>query len=193
LHSPGDEEIDRWPDRLERATALLEASWFATSDRDRERFRQFRHAVPELVNEIVRRRGFLKLGSDYAVPLPRNREMLVYYRRRLEKEFPGQYVIFGHIGDAHLHVNLLPPSQTLFERGKELMREFANFAVELGGTVAAEHGLGKRKAPLLRIQYKPAHIEAMKEVKRRFDPHWLLGRGTLFEEDSSIGHPIPVI
>ncbi len=52
--------------------------------------------------------------------------------------------------------------------------------VELGGTVGAEHGLGKRKAHLLEIQYAPEHIEAMRAVKRRFDPQWLLGRGNLF-------------
>jgi D-lactate dehydrogenase (cytochrome)/glycolate oxidase len=60
------------------------------------------------------------------------------------------------------------------------MVEFARKAVELGGTVSAEHGVGKRKAGLLEIQFSPAEIEAMKQVKRRLDPQWLLGQGTLF-------------
>ena len=47
----------------------------------------------------------------------------------------------------------------------------------LGGTVSAEHGLGKRKAHLLALQYTPEQIEAMKDVKRRLDPQWLLNRG----------------
>jgi FAD/FMN-containing dehydrogenase len=55
--------------------------------------------------------------------------------------------------------------------------------VSLGGTVGAEHGLGKRKAHLLKIQYTPEEIDAMKAVKRRLDPNWLLGQGTLFEEN----------
>jgi D-lactate dehydrogenase (cytochrome)/glycolate oxidase len=46
--------------------------------------------------------------------------------------------------------------------------------------VSAEHGLGKRKAGLLEIQFSAAEIEAMKQVKRRLDPQWLLGQGTLF-------------
>jgi FAD/FMN-containing dehydrogenase len=50
----------------------------------------------------------------------------------------------------------------------------------MGGTVSAEHGLGKRKAALLALQYTPEQIEAMRAVKRRFDPQELLGRGTLF-------------
>ena len=52
--------------------------------------------------------------------------------------------------------------------------------MELGGTVSAEHGLGKRKAHLLELQYTPAQIEAMKAVKKRLDPQWLLNRGNLF-------------
>ena len=47
-------------------------------------------------------------------------------------------------------------------------------------SVSAEHGLGKRKRGLLELQYKPDQIEAMKQVKRRLDPQWLLGQGTLF-------------
>jgi FAD/FMN-containing dehydrogenase len=130
-----------------------------------------------MVNETMHRRGFLKLGSDFAVPFARNREMLAFYHSRLAGL---DYVVFGHIGDAHVHVNVLPNSQAQFERGKELMVEFARKAVELGGTVSAEHGLGKRKAGLLEIQFSAAEIEAMKQVKRRLDPQWLLGQGTLF-------------
>ena len=120
------------------------------------------------------------MGTDYAVPLNRNREMLRYYRRRLEAELPGDYVIYGHIGDAHPHVNMLPATEREAEIAAGLIKEFAAKAVELGGTVSAEHGLGKRKAYLLKLQYQPEHIEAMMDVKRRFDPQWLLGRENLF-------------
>ncbi len=173
-------DIEQWHDRLVAAKAMVEESWFATTPADRERFRAFRHALPELVNTTMRQHGMMKLGSDYAVPINRNRDMLAEYRRGLEQQFPGRYVIFGHIGDAHLHVNILPASQAEFAQGQSLMLEFAKHAVSLGGTVSAEHGLGKRKAHLLNLQYSTAQIEAMKQVKRRFDPHWLLGRGTLF-------------
>ena len=180
LSSEDDPEVDYWFERLDAAGALLEASWFATTARDRERFRRFRHSLPELVNDTVRRSGALKMNTDYAVPLARNREMLDYYRRRLEQEFPGRYVIFGHIGDAHVHVNLFSdPANPAQATG--LLEEFARKAVELGGTVSAEHGLGKRKAHLLKLQYAPEHLEAMCAVKRRLDPGNILGRGTLFQ------------
>jgi FAD/FMN-containing dehydrogenase len=166
-----DGDVDFWADRVSGD------SWFAAGDLDRERFRRFRHALPELVNDTMRRRGFLKLGSDFAVPPARNREMLAFYHERLHTL---DYVIFGHIGDAHVHVNILPASAADFDAGKALLNEFAAHAVSLGGTVSAEHGLGKRKAHLLALQYSPQQIQAMQSVKRRLDPHWLLNRGNLF-------------
>ncbi|MDQ1474603.1 MAG: hypothetical protein QOJ99_6083 [Bryobacterales bacterium] len=176
----GDDAEEAWLDRLEAASALLEASWFATSAADRERFRKFRHAVPEAVNDLVRRNQLTKMGSDFAVPIEKNREMLRVYRDTLNREFPGQYVIFGHIGDAHLHTNILPGNDAEWQRAKKLMLEFARQAVEMGGTVSAEHGLGKRKKDLLPLQFTPEEIAAMQSVKARLDPQNLLGRGTLF-------------
>ena len=179
LTSEDDAEVDRWLERVQSAGALEEDSWFALSPADRERFRAFRHALPELVNDTVRRAGALKMNTDYAVPLARNREMLAFYRRRLEQEFPGRYVIFGHIGDAHLHVNIFSDPGNP-DAASDLLREFAREAVRLGGTVSAEHGVGKRKAHLLELQYSAADLEAMRAVKRRLDPANLLGRGNVF-------------
>ncbi len=174
LSGQDDPEVDAWAARVEAAHALADDCWFALSAADRERFRRFRHALPELVNETVRRNGALKMGSDFAVPLERNREMLAFYKRRLEEAYPGRYVIFGHIGDAHVHVNIFSGEAA------PLLEEFARHAVALGGTVSAEHGLGKRKAPYLKLQYSEADIEKMRAVKRRLDPGNILGRETLW-------------
>jgi FAD/FMN-containing dehydrogenase len=173
-----DDVEDAWLDRLEAAHAI-EDSWFGLNAADRERFRLFRHKLPEIVNDRVRHNGFQKLGTDLAVPLDRNGEMMRWYKQRLEGEFPGRFVIFGHIGDAHVHVNVLPESEDDARRGREFLFDAARQSVALGGTVSAEHGLGKKKAHFLALEYSPAQIEAMCAVKRRFDPHWLLGRGTL--------------
>jgi FAD/FMN-containing dehydrogenase len=180
IEAEGSVNPDEWADRLSAARALTEQSWFAVTSADRERFRKLRHSLPELVNATVLQRGFMKMGTDYAVPLSRSREMLIYYRQRLETELPGRYVIYGHIGDAHVHVNMLPASPHEADVATALLKEFAIHAVKLGGTVSAEHGLGKRKAYLLPLQYTPDQIEGMMAVKRRFDPQWLLGRGNLF-------------
>ncbi len=177
----GDVE-EAWIDRLDASAALLEASWFALSAADRERFRKFRHAVPEAVNDLVRQRHLTKVATDFAVPIARNRDMLRVYRETLDREFPGQYVIFGHIGDAHLHTNLLPANDVEWKRAKELTVRFAAEAVAMGGTVSAEHGLGKIKKALLPIQFSAEQIAAMKAVRARLNPQNLLGRGTVFED-----------
>jgi FAD/FMN-containing dehydrogenase len=120
----------------------------------------------------------MKMNTDFAVPLDANREMLASYRRVLEAEFPGRYVIFGHIGDAHVHVNLFSdPADPA--RATAVLKDLAKRAVELGGTVSAEHGVGKRKAHLLELQYTPEQLDLMRAVKRRLDPAGILGRGTM--------------
>jgi FAD/FMN-containing dehydrogenase len=166
---------------LDMAGALEAESWFGSSASDRERFRQFRHRLPERIHERLRRAGFIVIATDYAVPLERNREILATYRRVLARNFGDKFVMFGHIGDAHVHTEILPETRQEWERAAEVATELAQEVVHMGGTVAAEHGLGKRKAHLLPIQYNPLHIEAMRAVKRRFDSQGLLGRGTLFE------------
>ena len=172
-------DVDPWLTRLEKSGAYEDVSWFAMNSKDRERFRQFRHTLPEAVNDRVRRNGFQKLGSDFAVPVAGNLEIMAYYRCKLN-EYPAPSVIFGHIGDAHVHVNLLPETEAHLELGKQLMIDFARHAVALGGTVGGEHGLGKRKRHLLNLQFTSEEIQAMKDVKTRLDPQWLLGAGNLF-------------
>ncbi len=159
--------------------ALESESWFAMSSTDREKFRQFRHSLAEQTNNRIRRSGFTKVGTDYAVPIDRGREIVSIYRKTLERDLRMPYVCYGHIGDAHVHLNAFPSSQQEQDRAKQVMNDLAYPVVEMGGTVGAEHGLGKRKAHLLSIQYKPDVIEAMRAVKRRFDPQGLLGAGTL--------------
>ena len=184
MESEDSPEVDAWIERIEASGALAEDSWFAANAADRERFRKFRHALPEIVNDTVRRSGALKMNTDYAVPLARNREMLGCYRSVLEREFPGRYVLFGHIGDAHVHVNLFSdPANPGHAAG--VLTDLAREAVRLGGTVSAEHGLGKRKAHLLALQYTPDQIEAMRAVKRRLDPAGILGRGTLWKDEET--------
>jgi len=164
---------------LDMTGALENESWFGSSSADRERFRQFRHRLPERIHERLRHAGFVVLATDYAVPLERNRDILAIYRRVLSQNFGDKFVMFGHIGDAHVHTEILPETEREWERGTEIALDLAKEVVAMGGTVGAEHGLGKRKAHLLSIQYNAAEIEAMRAVKRRFDPQQLLGQGTL--------------
>jgi FAD/FMN-containing dehydrogenase len=165
---------------LDMSGALESESWFGSSAADRERFRQFRHRLPERIHERLRRGGFMVLATDYAVPLERNRDILAIYRDVLTQNFGDKFVMFGHIGDAHVHTEVLPETQQEWKLATDIAIDLAKEVVAMGGTVGAEHGLGKRKAHLLPLQYNPAEIESMRSVKRRFDPQGLLGQGNLF-------------
>jgi FAD/FMN-containing dehydrogenase len=182
LASETDEEVDRWIDRLTEHHAFADQSWFGFSAQDREKFRAFRHTLATTVVDRVRRTGLPKIGTDFAVPLHRSRELLAHYRERCQALFPGRFLIFGHIGDANVHLNILPDTAEEARLGEEIMFDFAQYAVKLGGTVAAEHGIGKNKRDLLKLMYSAEEIGSMKDVKRRLDPDWLLGRGNIFDE-----------
>jgi len=83
-----------------------------------------------------------KLGTDLAVPNERLKEIWDFYKSNLEKK-GLEWLAFGHIGNNHFHINVLPRSLDEMKKGLSLYKEFAKKVVSLGGTISAEHGVGK--------------------------------------------------
>lgn len=165
--------------------ASLADSWAGYESRDLARFRHFRHALPETVNAIIARRKkdhpeLHKLGTDFAVPDAALSEIWEYKKSRLA-ESGLEWVAFGHIGDNHFHVNILPRDPGELETGLALYKEFAAKAVELGGTVSAEHGIGKIKRKFLDVMYTPAHLAEMKALKLALDPQAMINPGNILD------------
>jgi D-lactate dehydrogenase (cytochrome) len=158
--------VSAWLAMLQSHRSMSDHSWYAVGERDQGRLREFRHALPVLVNEWLARRGQRKVSTDMAVPDDCFTAMLAFYREALGKSGLS-HVIFGHIGDNHVHVNILPRDDAEAARARELYGRFIRRAVELGGTVSAEHGVGLRE---------------MAALKRALDPACILGRGTMFDE-----------
>jgi D-lactate dehydrogenase (cytochrome) len=171
-----------WLALLERHDALLDSSWFANGERDQDRLREFRHALPVLVNEWLARHSQRKVSTDMAVPDESFAAMLNFYRTTLDASRLA-YVIFGHIGDNHVHVNILPRDDDEAWRAREIYMTFIRRAVSYGGTISAEHGVGKIKRDYLRELYGDAHLREMAALKRAFDPACVLGRGNIFDEE----------
>jgi D-lactate dehydrogenase (cytochrome) len=171
-------------EQLEAAGGNADDSWLATSLREIESFKGVRHAVPEAINLKIaeRKRQYpelTKLGTDLAVPNGSLRTVMQMYHSDLQSA-GLDYVIFGHIGNNHLHVNILPETPDDYKRGKAIYLDWARRVVEMGGTVSAEHGIGKLKTAMLETMYGSDGIEQMRAVKRVFDPSFLLNQGTLF-------------
>ena len=143
-----------------------------------------RHAVPESVNMLIDQRkkidpSITKLGSDMSVPDGKLAEVMQMYRRTLD-ECGLESAVWGHIGDNHLHVNILPRSAAEYAAGKELFRAWAQTVTQQGGAVSAEHGVGKLKAEFLAIMYGEQAVREMAAAKAALDPKGLLGMGNMF-------------
>jgi D-lactate dehydrogenase (cytochrome) len=171
--------IDAWATLLERYGVPAERVWFAAGLKEQDTFREFRHLLPEKVNEIVRRNGLPKVGTDMAVPFEHFDTMLAYYYELFEQQ-PLPYLVFGHIGDSHLHANILPSSEAEYVQARALYVRLAEKAVALGGTVSAEHGIGKTKHVFLEKMVGQDGIREMIALKKCFDKSFILGRGNLF-------------
>ena len=155
-------------------------------ERDKERLRALRHAIPEEINRIIAKRkneipGLHKLGTDTAVPDERLADIMKLYGKQLADSKLEHYV-FGHIAENHFHVNILPRSLPELAKGEELVRILAQDAVEMGGVVSAEHGIGKLKRSFVKIMYQDQEIKEMMTTKRAIDPNWILCRGNIFSE-----------
>ncbi|KKK42262.1 hypothetical protein LCGC14_0604130 [marine sediment metagenome] len=167
----------------------LAKGWSGYEKQDHIRFKQFRHALPENVNAIIAERKqqfpeFHKLGTDMSVPGKNFRSMMKYYHSTL-RNANLEYVIFGHIGDYHVHVNILPKNMEELKIGEEIYEKFARKAVEYGGSISGEHGIGKIKRKFLSIMYTQENLEEMRLIKKTLDPSLILNYGNIisFEKE----------
>ncbi len=167
----------------------LGRSWAGYESRELDRFKTFRHMLPETINAIIAERkkqypGIHKLGTDMAVPDGHMREMWDLYRSSCEA-LDLEWCAFGHIGNNHIHVNILPRNLEELEKGMQLYEVFAQKAVALGGSVSAEHGIGKIKARFLRYMFTPEQIDQMRRIKHALDPLGLLNPGDIFSVEAT--------
>ncbi|MHA1191064.1 MAG: FAD-binding oxidoreductase [Promethearchaeota archaeon] len=176
------EKIDKM---AKQCNTTLETSWSGYDNREFARFKHLRHVLPETVNSIIAERkrqypDLHKLGTDMCVPEEMFSDMMKHYHSVL-REAALEYVIFGHIGDNHVHINILPKNTKELELGLQIYEQFAKKAVEYGGSVSAEHGIGKIKGEFLKIMYSENEIEQMRAVKRALDPSLIFNCGNIFE------------
>ena len=174
---------------LAQAGLSIDDTWAAMEPSELAAQRVFRHAVPEAVNTIIGQRkaqhpGLHKVGTDMAVPDQQLRNLFALYRAELRGNCI-ESVVFGHIGDNHVHVNLMPKNLTELEQAKAMYQGWAAKVVAMGGAVAAEHGIGRMKKGMLALQYSPEVLKRMQVVRRAFDPHRLLAPGVLFDDLSA--------
>jgi D-lactate dehydrogenase (cytochrome) len=179
VDAPGmDRAEESWCTLLESSGDRVADVWFSTHKHELEVFREFRHALPEKVNQIVKQNRLPKVGTDLAVPSESFDAMMRAYNKAFESS-GMQYLIFGHIGQFHLHANILPKTKDEFTRSRQIYLDLVKTAVRLGGTVSAEHGIGKLKHAFLEAMIGGEGMKEIARVKKVFDPALILGLDTI--------------
>ena len=170
-------------ERLPEFGADPDACILADNPHDLEKLKLFRHSAPEMVNSAIDERrkihpGLVKLGTDMSVPDARLADVLALYEKDLAAS-GLEHLIFGHIGANHLHVNILPRHPADYDAGRALYARWAAQVIAWGGSISAEHGIGKLKRDLFRQMAGDAALAQMRALKKCFDPDNLLNPGTL--------------
>lgn len=126
-----------------------------------------------------------KLGEDIVVPRAAIPEMVRRIKRiALKHDLP--IVIFGHAGDGNLHPNILfdKRNHDELERVEAAVADLFADAVDLGGTLSGEHGVGVLKQPYLEMALGPLAIEVMHGIKHAFDPKGILNPGKVLPRET---------
>ena len=144
--------------------------------------RRLRHAVPATMHERAaphRANGGRRISTDWAVPYHRLGDALAASRQAVESRGLSQPVTFGHAGNGHPHQNFIARDSAELERITDAVSETLRAVLGLGGTVAAEHGIGKIKSRWLPLQMSTTQQAMMRAIKRELDPLNLLARGNI--------------
>ncbi|GAF49499.1 FAD/FMN-containing dehydrogenase [Rhodococcus wratislaviensis] len=109
---------------------------------------------------------------DLSTPLREVEQFLTTLTPALAENFPDvRAICFGHVGDGNLHVNLLDVKETERERVTDFV---LRHVTQHGGSISAEHGVGRAKAPWLALGRSPEDINLMKSIRAAIDPAGLL-------------------
>lgn len=145
--------------------------------------RRIRHAVPATMNERGaghRGAGGRKVSTDWAVPYRQLNEAIAMSREMARSAGIAQAVTYGHAGNGHPHQNYIARDAEELEAIERVVEQTLRMVVKMGGTVSAEHGIGKLKTHWLPLQMSPLAFRVMRAVKNELDPLGILAPGNIF-------------
>jgi FAD/FMN-containing dehydrogenase len=154
------------------AEGLVADAVMAKSVADRRRFWALRESVYDYHRHFPPGAGF-----DISIPLDRMAEAIESFRADLPASLPGVvWVVFGHLADSNIHLKVMPAQTTPAEH-ENIERLVYARTRSLGGSISAEHGIGRIKRPYLALSRSEAELQLMKTMKRALDPKDILNRG----------------
>ncbi len=174
IEAPGGEGEEPLAAALAEAQAagLVADAVLARSGRDRADFWALRESVYE------HKRHFPPgVGFDVAIPLARMAEAVEGWRRDAAAALgDAVWVVFGHLADANIHINVMPP--VLGEPERRAIEQLVyGLCGRFGGSISAEHGIGRTKRAYLHLTRSPEELAVMAAMKQALDPKGILNRG----------------
>ncbi|MFO7801531.1 MAG: FAD-linked oxidase C-terminal domain-containing protein [Desulfovermiculus sp.] len=119
-----------------------------------------------------------KINEDIVVPRARIPEIIEFIES-VARKHEVQIVNFGHAGDGNIHLNVLPQKGQL-DTAHQAVDDIFDKTIELGGRISGEHGIGTSKRDYIHKNLDSAAIEAMRAIKKAWDPNNILNPGKIF-------------
>jgi len=144
--------------------------------------RHMRHAVPATMNERGAARrpfGGRKVSTDWAVPYRRLADALHVAHRLADEAGIDRGIAYGHAGNGHPHQNFVAQDADALRRIEQVVQATLREVIAMGGTVAAEHGIGKLKRRWLPMQASADQLRMMRAIKQELDPLGILAPGNV--------------
>lgn len=185
LEEAGDDEADfeGWLELAERHGARDDRIVVFDDEASLREARRIRHACPAAMHEATGpylSRGGRRISTDWAVPFTLARAALTEARRAAADHGIEAPVVYGHLGNGHPHLNWVAHDPAEARRIETCVESVLKESVlPRGGTVAAEHGVGKLKARWLPLQMEPLQLRLMRSIKRELDPEGRLSPGNV--------------
>lgn len=178
----GDAPLDDWLALAERFGANAGDVRAFDGEQALREARRLRHALPAAMHERTTpflTQGGRRMSTDWAVPYPLAAQALAEARRIADAHHLPRAVTYGHLGNGHPHQNFVAQNAGEVARIEQAIAETLHTIIAMGGTVAAEHGIGKIKSKWLSLQAGPRQLAMMRALKREFDPGHRLAPGNI--------------
>ncbi|MEO5588398.1 MAG: FAD-linked oxidase C-terminal domain-containing protein, partial [Gemmatimonadaceae bacterium] len=177
-----DDALAHWLELAEENGAITSDVRAYQGPGDLREARVMRHSVPATMNErgaAFRSAGGRKVSTDWAVPFELLGEALRESAAAIDRHGAPQPITYGHAGNGHPHQNFIGEDADALTRIHGAIEDTLKHVISMGGTVSAEHGLGKLKREWLTLQLQPRQIAMMRAMKTVLDPTGILSPGNI--------------
>ncbi|HEY4721611.1 MAG TPA: FAD-linked oxidase C-terminal domain-containing protein, partial [Anaerolineae bacterium] len=175
--------VDGDPDQVERDLERIAdvLRYSGASEVHRARTAEESEALWEArrsVSPAIIRLGNARFGEDIVVPRGQIPQM-VDLIKQIGNQFDLPIVVYGHIGDGNLHPNIICDRRDpeMMKRVEAASHAIFDAAIELGGVISGEHGIGLLKTAYLSKSIDPLALESMRAIKKVFDPNGIMNPG----------------